>query len=189
MKGRKYERLPPPIKAEFESLLASKQYTSQQISDKINRMLEEYEGETDVKSIDDNTVWREAKRIEEIAARVRESQEMASALSDQFDLNNLGEQGRLLMALLQSAHFKTTTSIMDQGDFIDPETLNELVLSMARLQRSANSNAELEKRIYDKAKRKAQEASAQAAEKVAKQAGASGDTINKIREAIAGVRL
>jgi len=189
MKGRKVQRLPDTIKNKLEEMIASKKYTSQEIADTVNLMLDEYAGKTDVESIDDNTVWRESKRIEEIAARVRESQEMASALADKFDLNNLGEQGRLLMALLQSAHFKTTTTIMDRDDFIDPETLNELVLSMARLQRSANSNAELEKRIYDKAKLEAQEESAQAAEKIVKQAGASEDTINKLREAIAGVRL
>ncbi|MFU2510593.1 phage protein Gp27 family protein [Pseudoalteromonas sp. ASV78] len=189
-RGNKIERLPDHLRENLREMLATKQHTCQQIADAINEELAELSGvQTDVESIDDNTVWREKKRIESIADEIRRSQAYVESLSKQCDLTSIGDTGRVLMSLLQSAAFKTTSSLMGGEDPIDAETLNDLVLAVARLQRSANHNADLEKQIAEKARKQAlAEAQAQA-ESAGKAAGLSSGNIDLIRRAIAGERL
>ncbi|WP_283709808.1 phage protein Gp27 family protein [Pseudoalteromonas prydzensis] len=189
-RGNKIERLPDHLRENLREMLATKQHTCQQIADAINEELAELSGvQTDVESIDDNTVWREKKRIESIADEIRRSQAYVESLSKQCDLTSIGDTGRVLMSLLQSAAFKTTSSLMGGEDPIDAETLNDLVMAVARLQRSANHNADLEKQIAEKARKQAlAEAQAQA-ESAGKAAGLSSGNIDLIRRAIAGERL
>lgn len=189
-RGNKIERLPDHLRENLREMLATKQHTCQQIADAINEELAALSGvQTDVESIDDNTVWREKKRIESIADEIRRSQAYVESLSKQCDLTSIGDTGRVLMSLLQSAAFKTTSSLMGGEDPIDAETLNDLVLAVARLQRSANHNADLEKQIAEKARKQAlAEAQAQA-ESAGKAAGLSSGNIDLIRRAIAGERL
>ncbi|MBH0066782.1 phage protein Gp27 family protein [Pseudoalteromonas sp. NZS100] len=189
-RGNKIERLPDHLRENLREMLATKQHTCQQIADAINEELAELSGvQTDVESIDDNTVWREKKRIESIADEIRRSQAYVESLSKQCDLTSIGDTGRVLMSLLQSAAFKTTSSLMGGEDPIDADTLNDLVLAVARLQRSANHNADLEKQIAEKARKQAlAEAQAQA-ESAGKAAGLSSGNIDLIRRAIAGERL
>jgi len=189
-RGNKIERLPDHLRENLREMLATKQHTCQQIADAINEELAELSGvQTDVESIDDNTVWREKKRIESIADEIRRSQAYVESLSKQCDLTSIGDTGRVLMSLLQSAAFKTTSSLMGGEDPIDADTLNDLVMAVARLQRSANHNADLEKQIAEKARKQAlAEAQAQA-ESAGKAAGLSSGNIDLIRRAIAGERL
>ncbi|MAD76925.1 DUF3486 family protein [Pseudoalteromonas sp. SG43-7] len=189
-RGNKIERLPDHLRENLREMLATKQHTCQQIADAINEELAALSGvQTDVESIDDNTVWREKKRIESIADEIRRSQAYVESLSKQCDLTSIGDTGRVLMSLLQSAAFKTTSSLMGGEDPIDADTLNDLVMAVARLQRSANHNADLEKQIAEKARKQAlAEAQAQA-ESAGKAAGLSSGNIDLIRRAIAGERL
>ncbi|MCP3701406.1 MAG: DUF3486 family protein, partial [Alteromonas sp.] len=82
-----------------------------------------------------------------------------------------------------------TSNLMSQEDPIDPETLGDLVLSISRLQRSANYNADLEKQIAEKARKQALAEAQEQAESAAKTAGLSSGNIDLIRRAIAGERL
>ncbi|WP_172449485.1 phage protein Gp27 family protein [Bowmanella denitrificans] len=189
MKGRKVERLPDQIRKTFYQLLESQKFTCQQIADQVNDMLLDYHGDTDVQSIDDNTVWREAKLLEQTTKQLKDAEIWANSMADKFDLSQMGEQGRLLMSMLQAAAFKTTTAFMGKSEPIDPETLGDLVLSISRLQRSANYNAALEKQIREQAVAETKARAAEEAEKAVKKAGADADTIAKLREAITGVRL
>ena len=189
-RGNKIERLPEHVRENLREMLGTKQYTCQQIADAINDELANISGEqTDVESIDDNTVWREKKRIEQISHDIKQSQAYVEALSKQCDLSSIGDTGRVLMNLLQSAAFKTTSNLMSQEDPIDPETLGDLVLSISRLQRSANYNADLEKQIAEKARKQALAEAQEQAESAAKTAGLSSGNIDLIRRAIAGERL
>ncbi|MFN4056445.1 MAG: phage protein Gp27 family protein [Alishewanella aestuarii] len=192
MKGTKVDLLPDDIRAKLHQLIDSKRYTSQQIADMVNRELEHYAGTTDVESISKNLVWREAKKLEEVAEDMRRSQSYAKAMSDKLDLNSLGEQGVLLQSMLMSAMFKTTAHAMasaTEDSPIDPETLGDLVLSIQRLQRTANFSAVLEKQIEERTMLKAKAAAAEAAVTAAKKAGVGSGNVELIRAAIAGARL
>lgn len=189
-RGTKIERLPEQLREQVRELIASKQYTCQQIADLVNDELTGFSSaDTDVESIDDNTVWREKKRIEQISLDIKQSQAYVEALSKQCDLSSIGDTGRVLMNLLQSAAFKTTTTLMNGNDPIDPDTLGDLVLSISRLQRSANYNADLEKQIAERARKQALAEAQSKAEEAAKSAGLSSGNIDLIRRAIAGERL
>ena len=187
-RGNKIERLPEHIRENLREMLGTKKYTCQQIADAINDELANISGEqTDVESIDDNTVWREKKRIEQISHDIKQSQAYVEALSKQCDLSSIGDTGRVLMNLLQSAAFKTTSNLMSQEDPIDPETLGDLVLSISRLQRSANYNADLEKQIAEKARRKALEEAAKAVHEGAQERGLNADEAQFWREKVLGL--
>lgn len=151
-KGTKAELLPDEIRALFYQLINSKRYTSQEIADMVNAELAQYGGETEVDRISKNLAWREAKKMQEVADDMRRSQEYAKGMASQLNLENLGEQGLLLQSMLMSAMFKTTAHAMSAATDespIDPETLGDLVLSIQRLQRAANSSAVLKKQIKD----------------------------------------
>ncbi|TVU83781.1 DUF3486 family protein [Pseudoalteromonas neustonica] len=187
-RGNKIERLPDHLRENLREMLATKQHTCQQIADAINEELAALSGvQTDVESIDDNTVWREKKRIESIADEIRRSQAYVESLSKQCDLTSIGDTGRVLMSLLQSAAFKTTSSLMGGEDPIDAETLNDLVLAVARLQRSANHNADLEKQIAEKARKQAIEEAAKAVQDGAKERGLTADEAQFWREKVLGL--
>lgn len=191
-KGTKIDLLPDDIRRLFHQLIDSKRYTSQQIADMVNAELAQYSGDTEVERISKNLVWREAKKMEEVAEDMRRSQEYAKGLASQLNLENLGEQGVLLQSMLMSAMFKTTAHAMaaaTDDSPIDPETLGDLVLSIQRLQRTANFSAVLEKQIEERTMMKAKAAAAEAAVTAAKKAGVGSGNVELIRAAIAGARL
>jgi hypothetical protein len=152
MKGTKIELLPEDIRALLHRLIDSKRYTSQDIADMVNTELANYAGNSDVEQISKNLVWREAKKMEEVANDMRRCQDYATAMADKLDLSSLGEQGMLLQSMLMSAMFKTTAHAMSKATDdapVDIETLGDLVLSIQRLQRTANSSAVLKKQLKD----------------------------------------
>ena len=188
MKGRKVERLPEEVRTHLYSLLETKQFTCQQIADQVNDMLLGYQDD-DIDSIDDNTVWREGKRMEQITEQMNESQRWAEAMSDKYDLTQLGEQGRILLSMLQSAAFKTASHLMGQSEPIDPETLGDLVLSIQRLQRGTNYSASLKEQIREEIKQETLAKAASVAEKHAKKGGIGKDSIAQLRQAISDIKL
>lgn len=186
-KGTKIDRLPDVIRQQLYALLESKKFTAIEITEQVNQMLAEFDGESDVESISKNTVWREAQRMDEIADQMRESQHWAERMSDKFDLTNLGEQGRLLLSMLNTAAFKTSAHLMNKEEFIDPETLGDLVLSISRLQKGANYSAELEKQIAEKVRKQALQDAAKEMEVGAKERGFGMEDIQFIRERLYGI--
>lgn len=192
MKGTKIDLLPEDIRALLHRLIDSKRYTSQDIADMVNSELANYAGNSDVEQISKNLVWREAKKMEDVANDMRRCQDYATAMADKLDLSSLGEQGMLLQSMLMSAMFKTTAHTIAKatdGAPVDIETLGDLVLSIQRLQRTANFSAVLEKQIEEKAIAKARAAAAEAAVSAAKKAGVSSGNIALLRQAIAEARL
>ena len=152
MKGTKVDLLPEDIRALLHRLIDSKRYTSQDIADMVNTELANYAGNSDVEQISKNLVWREAKKMEEVANDMRRCQDYATAMADKLDLSSLGEQGMLLQSMLMSAMFKTTAHAMSKATDdapVDIETLGDLVLSIQRLQRTANSSAVLKKQLKE----------------------------------------
>ena len=145
-KERKFLRLPQELRVEALQMIESGKYTDQAIADYVNRELPKYPDECDFESVDDNTIWRERKHIDNVIAEMKHSQTVAEALASKLDLENLGETGKLLIGMLQGVALKTTTAAI-QGDVVDPEMLGDLVLSVSRLQKAANYNADLEKQI------------------------------------------
>ena len=152
MKGTKIDLLPEDIRSLLHRLIDSKRYTSQDIADMVNAELAEYAGSSDVEQISKNLVWREAKKMEEVANDMRRCQDYATLMADKLDLSNLGEQGMLLQSMLMSAMFKTTAHAMAKATDdapVDIETLGDLVLSIQRMQRTANSSAVLKKQLKE----------------------------------------
>lgn len=186
-KGTKIQRLPDDIRKQLYGLLESKKFTAIEITEHVNQMLVDYDGESDVSSISKNTVWREAQRMDEIAEQMLESQHWAERMSDKFDLTNLGEQGRLLLSMLNTAAFKTSAHLMSNEEFIDPDTLGDLVLSISRLQKGANYSAELEKQIAEKVRVEAISLAADMVEEGGKECGITLDDIKHIRERLYGI--
>jgi hypothetical protein len=192
MKGNKVDLLPEEIRAYFHRLIQSKKYTCDQIAEMVNSELEQYNGETNVEQISKNLVWREAKKMESVAQDIQRCNEYSRAMADKLNLASLGEQGVLLQSMLMSAMFKTTAHAMSKATDeapVDIETLGDLVLSIQRLQRTANFSAVLEKQIEEKAIAKAKAAATDAAVTAAKKAGVGSGSVALIREAIAGARL
>jgi hypothetical protein len=186
-KGTKIQRLPDDIRHQLYGLLESKKFTAIEITEQINQMLADFDGDKDVESISKNTVWREAQRMDEIADQMLESQHWAERMSDKFDLTNLGEQGRLLLSMLNTAAFKTSAHLMSKEEFIDPDTLGDLVLSISRLQKGANYSAELEKQISERVRKQALEDAAKEMTNVAKERNLSPEDIVHIRERLYGI--
>lgn len=189
-KGSKFERLPEELRKEARQRIASKKYTNAEIAEFINAELTKYSvQETDVDSIDDNTVWREGSKMKALADDMRRTQTAMEAVSNKVDLTSIGEQGQLLMSMLTSAIFKTTHGLIEGEDPIDAETLGDLVLSVSRLQKSAQINQKLKQEIRDAARKEALADAEEQATQAGKKAGLSSGNIALIREAIAGARL
>lgn len=183
MKGTKIDLLPEDIRALLHRLIDSKRYTSQDIADMVNTELANYAGNSDVEQISKNLVWREAKKMEEVANDMRRCQDYATAMADKLDLSSLGEQGMLLQSMLMSAMFKTTAHAMAKATDdapVDIETLGDLVLSIQRLQRTANSSAVLKKQLKDEllAEQKAK------LDTLGSKGGVTAETQAAIREAL-----
>lgn len=183
MKGTKVDLLPEDIRALLHRLIDSKRYTSQEIADMVNAELADYDGNSDVEQISKNLVWREAKKMEEVANDMRRCQDYATAMADKLDLSSLGEQGMLLQSMLMSAMFKTTAHAMANATDdapVDIETLGDLVLSIQRLQRTANSSAVLKKQLKDEllAEQKAK------LDAIGSKGGVTAETQAAIREAL-----
>lgn len=183
MKGTKVDLLPEDIRALLHRLIDSKRYTSQDIADMVNAELANYAGSSDVEQISKNLVWREAKKMEEVANDMRRCQDYATAMADKLDLSSLGEQGMLLQSMLMSAMFKTTAHAMSKATDdapVDIETLGDLVLSIQRLQRAANSSAVLKKQLKDEllAEQKAK------LDAIGTKGGVTAETQAAIREAL-----
>jgi len=183
MKGTKADLLPEDIRAYFHQLIQSKKYTCEQIAEMVNQELANYTGESDVEQISKNLVWREAKKMEEVAQDIQRCNEYSKAMADKLNLASLGEQGVLLQSMLMSAMFKTTAHAMSKAtddEPIDPETLGDLVLSIQRLQRSVSNSATLRKQIKEEllAEQKAK------LEAMDSKGGVTADTKAAIREAL-----
>jgi len=183
MKGTKVDLLPEDIRALLHRLIDSKRYTSQDIADMVNTELANYAGNSDVEQISKNLVWREAKKMEEVANDMRRCQDYATAMADKLDLSSLGEQGMLLQSMLMSAMFKTTAHAMSKATDdapVDIETLGDLVLSIQRLQRTANSSAVLKKQLKEEllAEQKAK------LDTLGSKGGVTAETQAAIREAL-----
>jgi len=189
-KGGKFDRLPEQLQKQARQMLMAKKHTNKQIQEFINSELKSYSvEETDVESIDDNTVWREGTKMKALADDMRRTQNAMEAVSNKVDLTSIGEQGQLLMSMLTSAIFKTTHGLIEGEEPVDPETLGDLVLSVSRLQKSAEINAKLKAEIKNQARKEALDEAEDAAMSAGKKAGLSSGNIELIREAIAGARL
>lgn len=131
-----------------------------------------------------SAVGRYSQKYREFAARQRDLRTVAEAYGKEFGADDNSE-GKLLMQMLSSIGARMAIGLVDQDD---PDiSLKEFEL-FARATKSlitaAKSDADRDAKIREQAAKEAREQAAKDAESAARSAGASDETIDRIKRKI-----
>ncbi|HQU16646.1 MAG TPA: DUF3486 family protein [Gammaproteobacteria bacterium] len=147
-------------------------------------------------SVSRSAMGRHVKGLERVAAQIRRSREVATALVQELGGAPESQTARVNIELLHSAILDLKMNIAD-GEDVDkagaaalqgnPEGLMFLSKAIDHLSRAAKVNADFQAQVEKRAEERAKKSAAEAVEKVAKARGISVETSQAIRAAIFGV--
>jgi hypothetical protein len=171
--------LPGDIREKLQGLLRDPRCTQLEATRKINEILVA-EGHSE--RVTKSSVNRYALKMEEAGAKLRQSREIAEMWIGRLGAAPQGQVGNLVNEILRTLSFDVTL-FLQKGE-VDMESapavvdmLKGLALTMQRLEQAANLNVKREAEI----RKQALEEAAEKAGDVAKQAGVSAETIQRIR--------
>lgn len=171
--------LPDDIREKLRELLRDPRCTQLEATRKINEILE---ADGHPERVTKSSVNRYALKMEEAGAKLRQSREIAEMWIGRLGAAPQGQVGNLVNEILRTLSFDVTL-FLQKGE-VDMESapavvdmLKGLALTMQRLEQAANLNVKREAEIRNQALEEA----AEKAGDVAKQAGVSAETIQRIR--------
>lgn len=134
-----------------------------------------------------SAVGRYSKRYREFAARQRDLRSVAEAYGREFGADDNSE-GKLLMQMLSSIGARMAIGLVDQDD---PDiSLKEFELfarATKNLITAAKSDADRDAKVREEAAKQARAQAAMDAEDAARSAGASEETIERVKRRILGL--
>lgn len=135
-----------------------------------------------------SSAHRYQQEFEKVAARLRQSREMAAALAQEIGPEMAGgRQGRLLVEILQNLALDHLTSRAAAGEPDTPADLMRLSRAIRDMIASLKMDAERELKVRAEARHGALEEAADNTVRAAAAEGLSAETIEKFRAAILGI--
>ena len=174
------KKLPPALRKEIDKLLADGRHTIDQIVAHLQSLGAE---------VSRSSVGRYSKQFEEVAAKMRESREIASAFARELGEVPEGDTGKVLVELTRNLVFKHVLNSTEMGADVAPQDMMRLAKAIKDLSSSSKLGIETEVKIREQARKEALEQAANEAEGVAKQAGLTEEQYGLIRAKILGVEV
>ena len=171
------QQLPPDVKDRLDELLRGG-VTQKEIL----AQLEPLCAAVGVKPISRSGLNRYATRMEAVGRRIREAREMASVWTAKLGETPTSNVGAYTIEMLRTLVYDLTLRA-HEGDEVDAEQLQEIALTLQRVERASKLNTDRERAIRLEL---AKEAGA-AGEGAARRKGVSAETAAEIRRAIEGV--
>lgn len=175
----KVQMLPDKIKEQLDEMLRDGKLTQKDILGFINGKLAD-EG---IDKLSRSGFNRYSTRMESAGSRIREAREVAEAWTAKLGSKPTGEVSSMMIEMIRTLAFDLTMSAADGPEQVSPKFLNELALTMQRLETAAEKST---KQIAERRKAFAEEA-VNAVEKVSKEAGISQETYDDIKREILGI--
>lgn len=173
-------RLPPALKQKLDELLSDGGYTLDEILAHLNQL-----GAT----VSRSALGRYSKNFAAVRERLAKAREMAAAFAQDIGTVGEGQLGRTIAELMQSLIFDLLMARADvaEGGSLDAEEIMFLSKSIKDLQAAMKASIDAQLKIREEERKKAVNEAAAAAEKTAKAAGLSRDTIEAIKAGILGI--
>lgn len=179
------DRLPADILGQLNGLLSDPRCSQHDAVQRINAILSE-DGHRE--RVSKSAVNRYALRMNAVGQRLKERHQVAEMWVNKFGRLPQGKLGQIIIQMVHGmaydASVKLAETDMEAEDMpAMVKMLKDLAVLMERSERAATLNAGREQAI----RQQAAEDAASAAEKAAKQAGVSVETIERIRRDVLGM--
>lgn len=139
-------RLPPEILKEINQLLSEGRLTLDE--------LVAYLHERGVEGVTRSALGRQKQKIDKVAAKLRQSREITSALVKELgEDSTAGEQGRLLVETLRGMVYDHLQERIDKGESVDPKNLMTLARAMKDMAQATRMSQDYELKIREEARR------------------------------------
>lgn len=174
--GRKstLRRLPPEIQTEINRILSEGRLT-------LDELLEHLRG-IGVEGVSRSALGRQKQKIDKMAAKLRQSREMAEALVREVGPSVAeGEHGRLLVSSLRGMMLNYLAQV--EEDETDPKSIMALARSLKDMAQANRLDQDFETKVRERI----QKETVKAVEESAKEAGLSAETVEAIKSRILGV--
>lgn len=162
--GRKstLRRLPPEIQNEINRILSEGRLT-------LDELLEHLRG-IGVEGVSRSALGRQKQKIDKVAAKLRQSREITSALVRELgEDSTAGEQGRLLVETLRGMVYDHLQERIDEGAPVDPKNLMTLARALKDMAQATRMSQDYELKLKEDARREAERKVEEAASRAAAQ--------------------
>lgn len=174
------DQLPPDIREALHALLRDPRVTQLDACQRVNALLKQ---EGIDQKLSKSAVNRYSQRYENVREKLVQSREVSQMLVGSLGNQPQGEIGKLLNEVIRTMAYETTMTFIDSEETVSPKIIKELSLAIKHLEDAASVNERREREIR---KQVALDA-ANSAEKVAKAAGFTQESIDEIRADILGL--
>jgi len=173
--------LPAQIRAEVDRLLGDGRFTLDDVVTHLRKLGAD---------VSRSALGRYSKEFEEVAARMRESREVATAFARELGEIPNNDMGRILVEMLHGLVFRVLKQRTkeDQDAPVKPMDLMLLAKAIKESVGSTKISAELEMKIRDRVAAETAQKAAGVAEDVAREKGLSAETVEAIKARILGIR-
>ncbi len=176
----KVDLLPDDIRKVLDSGLRDGSIQQQDLLDEINQLIEQ-SGLPDDQKLSRSGLNRYATKMEKVGKSLREMREITQVWTAELGDKPTGEVTKLILEMGRNQLFKALLN--EDEDKADVGMIKDAMLAVQRLEAAAMASHKREKEIR---KVFADEA-ANAAEKVAKQAGLTAGAVSQIKKEILGI--
>lgn len=138
-----------------------------------------------------SALGRHAKKIDQVAATIKRSQLLASAITDKFGSEESGKVSRGNLEFMHALIQKVMIGGEDGEEIVlDPKDAMFLATALEKLAKAEKSNIETQIKVAEeRARQEATEVAAEVAVTEARRQGLSADTVNAIKSKILGVDI
>ncbi|WP_240222869.1 DUF3486 family protein [Rheinheimera hassiensis] len=183
----KVNLLPQVIRDQLHAFIRSGDMHQTDIREAINQMIEEAGLPEDAK-LSRTGLNRYAQKFEGVGERIRQSREVAEVWISKLGQAPTSDVGKLLQEFVRTMAFETSMKLMDEAaedgaEPISPKALGQLALVVQRIEAASMSSLKVEKEIRSAFAVEA----ANTAEKVAKTAGLTKESVELLKREILGI--
>ncbi|WP_065204264.1 DUF3486 family protein [Shewanella woodyi] len=178
----KVDLLPKNIRKKLDSGLRDGSITQMELLGEINTLIEAA-GLPEEQKLSRSGLNSYATKMESVGKSLREMREITQVWTAELGDKPTGEVTKLILEMARSQLFKALLNQDDDGEAADVGMIKDAMLAVQRLESAAMASHKREKEIR---KLFAEEA-ANAAEKVASQAGLTAEAVNSIKREILGI--
>ncbi|MGF1775888.1 DUF3486 family protein [Vibrio nomapromontoriensis] len=180
----KIDQLPDDIKSQLNVLLREGRMTQQKIRDEVNQIIVDSGVDSEPEYIKRNALSRYSQAQRKAMERYQEAQDFTKYWVGQYGELPQTDISRGLIEMLKEQAFRVHMDSVEKDKTLDPKTLNNLALTIKRLNEAQAGSVKLEKEI----RKQALEDAANKAESVAKKAGLTSDTVKLLKAELLGIQ-
>lgn len=176
----KVDLLPDDIRKALDSGLRDGSISQVELLDEVNSLIEAA-GLSEEQKLSKAGLNRYATKMESVGKSLREMREITQVWTAELGDKPTGEVTKLILEMARSQLFKALLN--EEGEAADVGMIKDAMLAVQRLESAAMASHKREKEI----RKVFAEEAANAAEKVASQAGLTADAVSSIKREILGV--